>query len=369
MNSYFPFLRSWFLLLVMLMISIFSYDLQAENVLTISGVSTDRIVISENQPVSIRFNLSKEAQAGVRIYDSQNYLVRNIGSSDGLIAGDHELIWDGKDSQGRWVNGDVYYYVIEAKSENGESALYDLTDKSGGQTVTVENITYNSESEQVSYSVAKPSRVYLRTGIKNGFVQRTLINNAVRMPGKYDMAWDGMDEDGAFSLKHHSKLKFYGEAYSLSRNALVVEHKNLPTIALFNEEKRKIDHYKRKIFPRGKGLNYHAYHSVDQCRDFKINITFMDSVEKNEQGWPVINGKTKIRIGINPADLKMIEAERSELVMFLGQDLIYENEVSYYPYNWEWAPEKLAPGKYYLTAFIVGFNEHFGKKTVPIFIQ
>ncbi len=67
-----------------------------------------------NPATTIRFNLPIGAnRASLRIYDVAGRLVSTVFEGS-VAAGDHEVMWRGKDSQGNEVASGVYYYSLEA---------------------------------------------------------------------------------------------------------------------------------------------------------------------------------------------------------------------------------------------------------------
>ena len=113
-----------------------------------------------------------------------------------------------------------------------------------------------------------------------------------------------------------------------------------------------------QMFP--KGLNRHFYHSVEQCRDIIVDLQLPKNLEKDAQGIPIVNASIPLKVVVSNKDALMMEAERSEVVYFLDNQLLYENETSYYPYTWHWDSSGMPAGVYVVTGFIVGFKEHFG---------
>ncbi len=337
--------------------------------LAITGVSEDNRVISRRGEVSnIKFNINQPAKVYLNIFDARGHLFRQVESAKELDRGDHTLRWDGTDGRGNRARPEAYFYTLSASDSKSEEVIFDLSDQTGGDTVIVENVSYDQENQTVTYTIPKPARVFLRAGIENGFVVRTLVNGAVRLAGTYQEKWDGMDANQVLSLGKHPKLRFFGEGYQLSRNSIVIEDKsNLVRQA----EWKSFPSLKERRIGSAKpvGLNRHAYHPVEQCRDVKLRLEFVGKVDKKENGTPIINGAVKLRVAIADEDLMMIEAERSEIVFFLDNQLIYENEVSFYPYTWEWNPKGIKSGQYYLTAFVVGFSEHFGVAMVKVHVS
>jgi len=102
--------------------------------LRISHVSTEPAVFKPgvNDGIHITYRLSAKAKTLIKIFDSRDLLVRRVPSKGMQPAGDHQAIWDGKDEAGQPVPPNYYTFVVEARTEDGESVVYDLTDLTGG---------------------------------------------------------------------------------------------------------------------------------------------------------------------------------------------------------------------------------------------
>lgn len=347
------------LLLLLLGSVMFSHAALAE--LSITQVTRDKSTLSQHgETIAISFQLSEPAQVTVRIYNPFNELVRTLGKEQSRAAGQQIVSWDGLDDQGVAVPPDAYVYTLSARNSN-EAVLHDLTDITGGEIVSITDITYEPEKNEVTYVVEKPGRVYLRVGIENGFVLKTLLNNEVQTAGTHTLVWDGSDQSQVLSLRDHPKLRFYGSGYRFSENTIIVQW--LATRDHTALENRTSRLPKRNAKPRPPGLDRHAYHPVERCRDVTLSLELPNTASTDADGIPIVESGAAWRVGVHPQDQLLMESERSEIVFFLDNQLLYENETSYFPYTWNWSPKVLMSGVHYMTAFVVGFNEHFGFTT------
>ena len=200
-----------------------------ENALTITNVmATPAHLTTDTSEVAVRFLLSKPASVELTIYDARNFPISRISSEKTLPAGEHTLRWAPHDKGGNQLPDEAYVYTLLAETVEGEITLYDLTDITGGETVYVEEINYDPEMKKVSYYLPKTARIFLRVGIENGFVIRTLVNGAVRQAGFHEEIWDGKDANGVLTLSGHPNLRFYGSGYQLSQNSLIVTSDKVP---------------------------------------------------------------------------------------------------------------------------------------------
>jgi hypothetical protein len=61
---------------------------------------------------AFRIASPKAGEVGIRIFDARGRLVRRLGQK--LAAGDHQILWDGRDDRGQAVASGVLFYEITA---------------------------------------------------------------------------------------------------------------------------------------------------------------------------------------------------------------------------------------------------------------
>lgn len=191
-----------------------------------------------------------------------------------------------------------------------------------------------------------------------------MVDGALRNSGVIKEKWDGWDEAHVVQLKNHPKLIYYAEGFRLSKNTIMVVKDNVlskkPTWMDLKGKPAEI----RTKGEKPKGLNMHAYHDRETCHDFTLKMTLPENVPRNKDGLPIISGATQFRIEMEEEDALLVESQRYEVVYYLNNQLIYENEASYMPYTWTWDPKVLAGGVNYMTAMIFTFGGHYGVTTV-----
>ncbi|MGH7601195.1 MAG: PKD domain-containing protein, partial [bacterium] len=79
-----------------------------------------------NPETAIRFNLPVAGKVSLVIYDVRGALIKTLESGS-RIAGEHIVRWDGRDNRGERVASGVYFYRLDAVSDNG--AATSLTKK------------------------------------------------------------------------------------------------------------------------------------------------------------------------------------------------------------------------------------------------
>lgn len=352
---------------VLLANTIVPYAVQAESGLAIErvSVSKERFNPVQNELVVIRFHLPSAARVSLDIYDSNNTLVRTIRSLSVLLAGDHALEWDGRDWKKRTLPPEVYVYTLTATNEQNERVVWDLTDVTGGEPVVVRALRYDKEKGTFTYELEDAARIFLRLGVERGPLLNTLVNAEFRARGENTEHWDGWDNSGAVLLKDHPKLEFHVEGMRLPRNALVITgtrpDNDYAQTALErrSQPKRNVQSEKMRV-----GLYSHAYHDRKICRDGQVTLTLDPDIPRDEEGIPVITGPTNFRVTMDKPDALAFEGQRFEVVFFLNNRMTYENEISFLPYTWKWDPKVAAEGIHYMTAEVVGFEQHFAVTTL-----
>ena len=90
----------------------------------LTGIETAPAVLrlAQNHPnpfnpkTMISFALPVEGQASLKVYDVEGRMVRTL-LEKGLPAGEHHVVWDGTDDQGRSLASGVYFYRVKAAGE------------------------------------------------------------------------------------------------------------------------------------------------------------------------------------------------------------------------------------------------------------
>ncbi len=366
--------------LMVFCLCLFANNVLAEK-LTITQVSASpKIISAAEASVNIRFNINMPGQVVVKVFDAMDALVWRSDALS-LPAGVHAIDWAGRNNQGSIVPPEAYFFVIEAREEidkNGnknnntenEIIKYDLTDITGGENLQLEHIHYNSETKKLTFVAPKTGRYNFRAGIARSFAIDTLINNRVVVEGEHEITWDGYDTSHVFNSAKHPNLIFGGLGYQLSSNAIVVvppdeqssSYYRVPT--LISQSGSSELRENKKVMRANTAPNY--YRSVNQSRDVPLVVTLPKLIKRTKDDAYIIQQSTPIRIDLKPEDIMVMEAQRGEIVLFLDGQLIHDNEVSYYPYTFNWDPKIYDGNAHLLTVFVAGFAGNIGMSTIKV---
>ena len=76
-----------------------------------------------NPARTIRYDLPSTTKVKVSIFSVDGKLVRILQDWSPMMAGSHELAWDGRDAQGRAVTSGVYYCRVESPDWGASLAM------------------------------------------------------------------------------------------------------------------------------------------------------------------------------------------------------------------------------------------------------
>lgn len=338
--------------------------------ITISNVSHAPISIDtkESVPVTIRFQLSATASIKLTVYDGRDNAIYWQTSDTELNAGEHTLLWTGQDQAGRPVPPEAYRYTLQAQNDEGETAEYDVSDITGGERILANYVKWDSKKKQISYLLPKHARVAIRIGLKNrGPMLHTLLNWVPRQSGQQVEHWSGNDNSGLLDISKHKHKDISVLAYSLSQNTIFVTPAS-NKINFIND--MSWTSAKRTIKQRPK-KRMHAYRQqpLVTIGDFPIYLTLPETLEKTNDGTPIITETTSIRLSINQADRSRVQNQRLEPVFYVDGQYIFETEVGYLPVTWQWDPAGTNEGIHYITANIRGYEGNFGTVTIKVFVK
>jgi hypothetical protein len=358
------FVRSIFMLVGWLCVVAHAEELQITQVSVSPKILTPKV-----DAAAISFRLNKKASVSVKIYDARDVMVWRQQADD-LPSGNHQILWPAVDQSGRAVEPEAYYFVLEAEAGSGERVTYDLTDITGGESLRVDDAKYDPKTKRVQLTAPGLGRYFIRAGISQSFAVNTLVNNQILLEGKQEISWDGFDVSHAFSVAGHPKLIIGGFGYRLSENAIVVKSPE-PSSA---ENAQKLhwttigEDVERRASSKSQRANADPgfYRSVERNRDVLLKLVFPPDIRHSSAGLPIVEGMTSVRVELAPEDAEVMESQRGEMVFFWDSQLIYDNEVSYYPYTFNWRPPVLDGKPHMLTAFVAGFGGNIAMATVQV---
>ena len=319
-------------------------------------------IYEAGEEITVRFNLDEAAKVDLKIYDDREYLIRTITADAVLESGDHALQWDGRGETGKVVPYEAYHYTLDA--DNGsEKVIYDVTDLTGNEKGVLRNLNWDRKGNMISYTLTRPSRVNFRVGISDGGpLLRTVINWQVRTQGEHIEYWSGYDESKQFNIASLENAKLYSEAYSLSKNTIIIgeEIKSSQYLEIKNPELR--------VRKRSDKFRDNKARVAGERLDYPVAIKLPEA-EKHDSGVPVYSGKVAVKINISKVELARLHKNRFEPILFVDGLYVSELETGFFPVTWQLDTGKYKTGKHYITINVRGYNGQYGASTQEIFID
>lgn len=343
--------------------------------LAVSEVAVNRKQFnpSTGEAVTITFITSQPAKAVVKIFDPEMQLVRDLMFDARGKTELTQVVWDGKDAQGRMVPDEAYFFTIEASDHQGHMGFYDPTTISGGQTIAPEEMRYDSEKKIVLYSIPEDSRVSLRAGIAGGGpLLKNILHGVPRAAGWHKETWDGKDESGKFDVTPLKGYQLAFEASSLFENSIIA-HGNAEydyfryRRDLAAERPRKIDRP-----PLGRELVWQGLPRPEPIRmipEPRFRIELPKTESQTETGAPIVGGKLPIKIYLDESIKKYITEQRYEIIFFVDFHYVTEKEEGYSPFTLIWDSLGTPNGEHVVTINVATFSGQVSSGSARVMIR
>lgn len=169
--------------------------------------SPDPFVPDGKNSVTISYKLSKDAKAGIEIYDSTNTLIKVIESGISKKAGANSASWDGKNSSGIFVPDGSYTYKITAIDSIGFEAVPKsgvIKVSGGGKNQLISSaedtpdpfVPDGSSVNTISFELSKDAQLKIFIYNSQGNLVRKLTDGKA-YAGTNSFTWNGSNDIGA----------------------------------------------------------------------------------------------------------------------------------------------------------------------------
>lgn len=322
---------------------------------------------SRGDSVTLGFDLRAEGPWAVLVLDSDGGVVRTVAAEKPLRAGRQELVWDGRDTDGKVVPDEAYTFVWESGGDRHDPAAV-----SGGEAGDITGARFDREAGTVTYSLPAPARVLVRMGIQGGPMLKTLVDWKPRIGGSITEYWNGRDHDGLMDL---AAAKGF---------TVLITYVTLPdaTVIAYGNASESYREYKlgrgkdRPQKPRaspsaaadGRQVRPAGLLPPAWARAPKVLLTLPASTEATNTV-PTISGTVAVRVDVDPADKEHLAKDQFEVIFFVDNLFFAEAERGYLPYNFRWETEPLPEGDHILTANISSFKGQVGVASRKVRIE
>ncbi len=320
------------------------------------------IQIGKDEHCEISFNLNKSAHIKLTILDWDNESVA-VREQD-LEAGDRKFEWDLKFS-GREAFDGPYMYRLEATDEVQARSVYDPGFSDGMTLIDRPLITMDSKTGEVKYNLPRMGMARLRIMRRPALLVRTLQDWTPHLAGDHSVTWDGKDQSGHEIAMNDPQLFATVLAYSLPENAFLITgtgRTKPPRGVKAQQAWRSNPVLLRKYFLAGIPR--------EQNRDPILKLTCLSGDGSKELSEPLeVSSAVKIRMLVNPNEVKYLEDERFEICHFIDGVFVSEDEDGTAPYTFGLRTDGLNTGPHLLSVMLMTTADHVGMASLPFTLK
>lgn len=307
----------------------------------------------------------------LRVFDPTDRLVWEAAHATG---GNIESIsWDGKDMDGNIVPDEAYFFTIEAADSRGHFALYDPTATSGGDPVTLQDLSYDRDKKLLTYWLTADARVRIRAGVSSGGpLLKTLVNGVPKASGLQELTWDGKDESGIISAVDVKGYIWSADAVSLPENSIICLGNSETDIFHYQKEvagRRPIKPTRPQPEKRRKALTDINYMPIKLGLEPKFRIEIARTEESAQDNPPLVKGRLPIRIHLDEQVKKYATEQRYELLFFVNFKFISELEEGHSPINWTWDSTQVENGEHTVTVNVITLDGQSSSGSVKVSVK
>ncbi len=328
--------------------------------------------------VTISAKIPGPAKVLTQIFDTDNALIREImvnHNSEGVSC---EIVWDGRDMDGRIVPDEAYFFTLEAFSYSGEIATYDPSTFSGGRNIDIQLHYDKGNGDRqgegaVQYQLPEDARIIVRAGISSGPMLKNIVNWKPRSAGSNRESWDGKDASGVFLAAAQKGFKLMAEGVTLPENSIFTTG-NSETNYFQYKKTLTQERPAKKERPRTAGNKKQAllqqfvtpvYKGVDI--DFHMEVP--STAKMDGSGLPVVKGVVPVKIFIDDTIKRFVTEQRYEILTYVDSVFVMEQEEGYSPCSWVWDSHSVTNGEYILTVNIATLTGNMASASMKIVVQ
>lgn len=314
-------------------------------------ISANQLDLARGESLQLTFTLAQPAMYSVYFSDMEGNVVRTLAANQTVEeAGTVTLDWDGLDNGGMPCPEDVYFPIIEARSQRMGSYIYNPTALPWGETLTEEPI-YDNMQQIVSFDLTHPFYGRLLVGNPRGGPMYTILEPwQVFTIGAHEIPWNGMDSNNIATIFTLADVKVILDGYTLPENSVLITGDNPK---LKKKEKNTSESQPKKfpvLPPNGNLVASYAMFSKPLLPDPEITITLQKKTYlKNDI--PTVKGKISFRVdATNPDGTPMSSVKDiMEVAIYDGPELLTESYLYKLPAKLDVDTSSLTNGEHFIT--------------------
>jgi len=269
---------------------------------------------------------------------------------------------------GNVVPDEAYFFTIIAEDKSGHKEIYDPTMFSGGIEHDISSADVNLQSGTVTYKMPEIGRIMIRMGIQGGPLLNTLVDWKPRVKGTITEYWNGRDQDNLIDLYNNPKFKMIITYFTLPENSVITFGNKSITYRSYKNDLAKEMPIKKDRPSRVQSVSPH--YRIPRTADYSpdVKMTFKNTKGTDENGIPVLTGKTMVKVELDEKDRLFFQNQQFEICFFLDNEFYAEDETGYTPFNWVWDLSNVSEGEHLLTVNLSGFKDQIGVLTRKVWV-
>ena len=331
----------------------------APDIILNARLTAQHIELEGGAHSQLPFTLASDAFVTVTVSAEDGSALFSIVLGD-LEEGSHQFSWDGRSNEGVPVRPGVYILSLNAKNERGESE-WNPSLETGGEFVRVERLELDEKNQNADFDLPVFSRVRVRFGLDKGPMVDTSVDFEPLAAGKHSVQFSGEMSVGWGGFWTHPDRHVWVTAFALPTNAVLVES---TTGAELLARKRLPNNVE------GPNALNHAKHDPAGCLDPEISAMLRRITRSNEAGLPVVDSSTELVITVpDPSTRAQFESGRFEVMIFLDDHFLMEDEDSVLPFNFDFDVSRFPEGEHSFLINVTTFSNHTGSIFLPFVIE
>ncbi len=321
------------------------------------------------ESIAVAFELTRQCAVKLDLYTGDGDRLRTLGADKPLPAGEHEIVWDGKDARGEVVPDEAYHPALTARCGEEGPVTLDPRRNTGGQPLEDLQVRVGGDGT-IQYRLSSPARTLIRISAKGGAMLRALDAWTPRAAGRVRMAWNGFDAAGSTRLLGRPDMAVLVRAFALPDHTIIAvgndELEYADWRAAHGWPEPVVDFEAIRFERNGEPLTRQSQLPRSFLRDPGATIRIVEDFPLRD-GMPVVSGPVTFRVDMPRADRWLMAQSLYEVAFFLDHAFISEEETGYTPLSWRW-DGNAEPGVHTMSVNISGLWGQVGVDTVRFLV-
>jgi hypothetical protein len=339
------------------------------------GYRTDRFSFrpSAGEQVTVQYQLLRAAAVTLVVHDSDHRPVSTLLRAMRQQPGAASVRWTGRDDAGGALPRGVYYFVFEAVGDPG-SEVHDPAMTSGGEVLrlTFGDYSYDRAAGKFRFNLPRPAWVRIRAGVHEGPLLATPADWEPFDAGSHEVAWDGRDADGLLDVAGHPKFSHVLQAFALPAGSVYLAEGAAPVRALPGKHSAAVAERQRAVrkasLTRGP-VDPTYFTPAAYRRSPLFSASVGGRLAKTSTGVVVADLSVPLTVTLDPQSATQMVEQRFEIVTYVDQVRVAEEEQGYSPCTIEVPVNELPEGEHIISVSVVSLTDQGATRSFKVQVQ